>query len=330
MTVRFFLFIWLILLLSGCAAHRASPQETVLFPDAAKEKWWIINAISKDEKGGDVHVCSLLRFIPSGEKYFTHFFTSIWMEFDSIYYAGVQSSEEPSFQKKLKFPIKLTSTSEDSTALPWYWRLNRNGMRLQSVVTDAAIKQPLRLKMNFRRKNDADFDPIEVKGDINTQNLAPAAWDMHVSGDWNFSSPALVNFHIIESGERLLERTKRSFISWLDLSLDHETHISLLMQTSLNGDIKVLNQSCWRKEQLSDITVRLTANVEKNKANHSAYPLYLSLELPEINKTFQIVPRMERQEISLHKSAFWMGAVQISDPLTGIVSGKGNLYVLKQ
>ncbi|MCA0239204.1 MAG: hypothetical protein LCH81_22715 [Bacteroidetes bacterium] len=327
-------FIGWILVLEGCSSSRALPEETALFPSPRLEKWWIINTVFRDENDKDVHLCLLMTLTPSDDRYFTHFFTSLWMEADSAYYSGSQSSEEPFYQKKDKFPIKLAIPAKDSASFGWYWKLDRKSMRLQSVFQQPSgqVYWPLHVKVN--RAQDSAFHVLKAPGETTLYHVPPALAALHVSGAWQMNAPAVLQCHVIDSGRNLLEKTKHNFISWLDISLSQELRLSVLYETDAQGNMQVLSQTFWQKGQVVDTISALLTTQEgtiwPGARKNTAYPLRFSIAVPEKKIDVLVGPRMEAQEISGRNNSFWMGAVQATDPVADTIVGVGNLYVLKQ
>lgn len=317
-----------VLAFAGCSANRAFPKEAALFPDSETEKWWIINTIFQDELDKDVHLCALISFTPNDGRYFTHFFTSLWTEADSSYYAGSQSSEQPFDQKKHRFPIKLSIPAKDSASFGWSWKLARGSMRLRALLQQETERVEWPLKLTMKMAQDSAFNVLKTSGATTLYHVPPASTALHVSGAWQMAAPAVLQCHVIESGKSLLEKTKHSFISWLDISLSQGMYLSLLYETDLQGNIKVLNQTFWQNEQVIDSASAILTGQRRGK--NAAYPLRLSIALPEKKMDMLIRPRMETQETSGRKNALWMGPVQATDATADTIVGNGNLYMLKQ
>lgn len=320
------------LAVAGCSASHALPKEVALFPDSETEKWWIIHTIFQDEQEKDVHLCALISLTPNEGRYFTHFFTSLWTEADSAYYAGSQSSEEPFYQKKYRFPIKLAIPAKDSASFGWSWKLTRGNMRLRSVVQQETerIGWPLHLKVKMAQ--DSAFHVVETRGETTLYHLPPASAEIQLSGAWQMSAPAVFQCHVIASGKNLLEKTKNASVSWLDISLSQGMYLSLLYQTDVQGNIRVLSQTLWQKEQAIDTaSALLTAHPDaRPRGKNAASPLRLSVALPEKKIDLLVRLRMQASGTSGRKNALWMGPVQATDATTDTIVGKGNLYILKQ
>ena len=323
-----------VLVFAGCSANHALPKEVVLFPDARAEKWWIINSIFQDENDKDVHLGVLISLTPNDGRCFTHFITSLWTETDSVYYIGSQSSEEPFYQKKHKFPIKLAISAKDSASLRWYWKFGRKSMRLQSVVQQETERMGWPLQIMVKMAQDSTFNVLETRGETTLYHLPPALTEMHLSGAWQMTAPAILQCHVIDSGKNLMEKTKHSFISWLDISLSQGMYLSLLYETDLQGNIQVLSQTFWQEMQVVDTGLPLLIahkdTIWQGNRPGTAFPLRLSIALPEKKFDILIRPRIKAPETSRRKNSLWIGPVQATDAVTDTILGNGNLYMLKQ
>ena len=348
---RLLFFAGIIIVLSACSANRALPEEKVLFPSVEMGKWWLLNVVSTDGEGKDVHLSALLSFNPVSGKYYTSFFTSLWMASDSVYYSGIQSADDAFFKTKLKFPILLDILGKDSTHSEWSWSLGRKAMRLNSVLKDKESGESLPISMNIQLDDSRPFKLIQTMASPEIQSMTPSVsgnhespfvmttipfglLDMKLKGTWKMKAPANLSVHVMSSEGQLLIKTKKNYISWLDLNLKNGKHLSALLETDALGNIQVLSQTLWDAQGKLTPSVFLVkidkSAIWKSSVTHKSYPLGVFIQILDENVHLSIRPRIKEQEISANKNSFWMGAIEAKDSVTGAVVGVGNMYILKQ
>ncbi len=344
----------LIISIFACSGSRVLPEEWPLFPDTNTGKWWIVNGIATDGESNDMHLCLLFSFSPVNGKYYTTFYSSFWWEADGAYYTGTRSSDVPSLQEKRQFPVLLEIPGRDSSDLEWYWTLGRKRMRLQCEVRDNAGEIfPLTLAMKLTHKRE--FQPLEtvipsvdtppeaisIRSEYAnafvpaTYSLSPITADIRMSAPWKYKAWSQLSVHTIQAGEVLLEKTRDQYVGWLDLFLDNGQHLSLLYETDGKAFFRNLGHNGWDAEgklqMMPEPQFRAdTTTTWTSPASGKTYPTTLEVNFPEISIFLKIRPRKPDQENGTGNNALWMGAIETVDPKTGAVSGRGNMYILKQ
>lgn len=354
MILKAVFFSGIIIGLAACSGSRALPEEWPLFPDSTASKWWIVNGITTDVGGDDMHLCLLFSFSPVNGKYYTTFFSSFWWEADGTYHTGTRSADVPFLPEKKQFPILLEIPGRDSSELEWYWTLGRKRMRLQCQVREVAGEVlPVSVTMKLARKGA--FQPLEtvvssgetppeavsMRSDYSnpffpaTYSLPPIATDTRLPAPWKYKAGSLLSVHAIQSGEDLLKITRNNYVGWLDLFLDNGQHLSLLYETDGKAFFRNLGHNAWfpdgKLRMMPEPQFRAdTSEVWTSPASGKTYPTKLEVSFPEVSIFLKIRPRKPEQENGTGNNALWMGAVETVDPITGAVSGRGNMYILKQ
>ena len=317
----------------SCSVSHTLPAEKPLLPHQEEAKWWIINSVSKAKNDKDIHLCALVSMdFFAGKKYGGFFFTT-WSEADSSFYSGFQNSGNPELQLKEHFPVSITTN--DSVSGGWSWTMKRNNTNLEGVLN---------------KRNSLTISPSSFKAslDYETQKpfilspilVAPNAWiakplNASLSLETGSTSISVGKLFISTfTGKTVLfGRAKKDFVTWLDISLNTGDHLNLLFRTDSKGavivDAAILSDKNGNFMLKSEIEVQ-TKSVRIEAGGSKPYPLYYSINLPGSNINILERPRMQNQEVVNNKSSFWMGAVEVVDPNTGVQQGKGNMYIFKQ
>jgi hypothetical protein len=324
---------FLFALLSSCAVSHILPAEAPLLPLASEGKWWIINTVSKDKNGKDIHICALISTDFSAAKKYAGCFISTWSEADSSYSYGVQTIADPKIKNKEQFPVSIKRSAEDSLSGDFSWTLNRNETILQTILTkkDGASISPASLEALAKFETQKPFTLAHMIAFPDIWTARPLNANISLSTDSRSRSKGKLFLSAISGKNVLFEWARREYVTWLDISLNTGEQMSLLLMTDNKGNVKVEAALLWDKSGnfmlRSGIQV---STISKTSSNTSKpYPLYYSIGLPTDNIYLSEVPRMQNQEIVNNKGSFWMGAVEVFDPKTGKQQGRGNMYIFK-
>jgi len=319
--------------LCSCSVSHTLPAENPLLPHRDEAKWWIINTVSKDKNGKDIHVCALLSMeFTSGEKYGGCFF-STWSEADSVFYSGVQNTGNPDLQLKEQFPVSITA--KDSVSGDWSWTMKRNITTLEGILNkrNSLSIPPSSFKASLGYETQKPFVLSHMLSSPDAWIAKPLNAKITLEADSKSISTGKLFISTITGRTVLFERARKDFVTWLDISLNPGEQLSLLFRTDNKGAVKVDAAMLWDKNGNSMLKSGIevqTKRVQIKTSGSKPYPLYYSITLPGSNINISERPRMQNQEIENNKSSFWMGAVEVVDPNTGVQQGKGNMYVFKQ
>lgn len=331
----FLLILPLFAFLSSCSVSHTLPSEKPLLPHHDEAKWWIINSVSKDRNGKDIHLCALVSMeFASGEKY-GGCFLSAWSEADSTFYSGVQNSIDPDLQFKEQFPVSISNSDNDSVSGGWSWAMKRSNTTLEGIVNkkNGFPIQPASFKASLSYETQKPFVLSHMLSSPDVWIVKPLNTRVTLEGNLKSASIGKLFVNTITGRTILFERAKKDFVTWLDLALDTGEQISLLFRTDNKGNVKVDAALLWAKN--GDFMLKSGIEVKMNEhytggVGSKSYPLFYSINLPGSNINISERPRMLNQEVENNKSSFWMGAVEVVDPNTGIRQGKGNMYIFKQ
>jgi len=331
----FFIGSVLILSLISCVTSRISQNEAVLFPEAGKGKWWIINTILQGRNGKDVHFNSLVSIDKMGNKNYAACFVSIWNESDNTYYTATRTTNVSEWKFKTKFPLRISFPGKDLLAMEWSLVLKRNGLNFLTELnnkTNALPKGYTELSAGFNKQSTFSFSGISA---------APQAWavdpisaDVKASGNMQSSGPGKLLIRIFSDKDILLKKSSRAFVHWLDLALSNGKQLSILFSTDATSGIKTEAVLLWNEQGNIMARPQLILQKESNDKSQPGpakqYPLFFSIELPDQQLNLMLQPRMMQQEITANRNSFWMGAVEVKDKRSGQAAGKGNMYIFKQ
>jgi len=336
MRIHFFIIAIFILSLTSCVTSRVSQNETVLFPEGGKGKWWIINTILQDRNGKDVHFNSLVSIDKMGDKKYAACFVSVWNEKENTYYTATRTADVSEWKFKTKFPLRINFPGKDSLAMEWSLVLKRNGLNFLTELnnkTNALPKSYTELSAGFNKQNPFSFSGISA---------GPQAWavdpisaDVKISGNMQSSGSGKLLVRIFSDKEILLKKSSGAYVHWLDLALSNGNQLSILFSTDAASNIKTEAVLLWNEQ--GNIMARPQMILQKENNNKGEinsltklYPLSFSIELPEQKLDLVLQPRMMQQEVTANKNSFWMGAVEAMDKKSGQAAGKGNMYIFKQ
>jgi hypothetical protein len=322
---------------SSCSVSHMLPGESPLLPHPAEGKWWIINSVSKDKKGKDIHLCALISMESYSGKNYGGCFLSTWSEADSVFSSGVQNSSAPSIKFKEEFPFSISNSVDDSVSSNWDWTLKRNETSLQITLNkeDGAIVAPASLKASLTYATQKPFVLAHMLSSPDTWIAKPLNADVSIHSDTRSMSSGKLFMSAISGKTVLFERARRDFVTWMDISLNSGEQLSLLFRTDNKGNVTVDAAMLWDKN--GNFMLRNGIEVQTNMpqkmkkgVGSKLYPLYYSISLPGDNIIVSERPRTQNQEVVNNKSSFWMGAVEVVDPKTGVQHGRGNMYIFKQ
>ncbi len=328
-------FVAIIFLLSSCAANRALQTETILFPGEKMDKWWIINSISNDTAGNDLHFSSLVSMDEvSGKKYATCF-VSMWSSADSGFYTGIRNTGNPAIKQQYTFPVKIDLPGNDTAAIEWRWLLKRKVLELQTELKkngSAALPQFTTAAFNFNTRNPFSLSKLSAEPDV--WAAAPIASAFNINGVVKAAAPGKLFVRVFTDKNMLLNSSASQFVHWLDLGLRGGKQLSILFTTDNTMHMKPTGILLWDEKGniMAKPAVQLYADIaDQQPAGLSRqYPLFFSIALAGENIDVMIKPTITLQEIGANRNSFWMGAVYAVDKKTKEITGKGNMYIFKK
>ena len=329
-------FVAIIFILSSCAANRALQTETALFPAEKTDKWWIINSISNDSAGNDLHFSSLISMdkVP-GKKYATCF-VSMWSSSDSGFYTGSRNTGNPGIKQQYAFPVKVDLPGNDSGAIEWRWVLKRKVLELQTELKkngSAVLPKFTTATFSFDGQNPFRLSKLSVEPDV--WAAAPIVSTVAVNGVLKAAAPGKLFVRVFTDKNILLSSSANQFVHWLDLGLRGGKQLSILFTTDNTMQMKPTGILLWDEKGniMAKPGVKLYADVTDQQPAGSSgrqYPLFFSIALPGENIDVMVKPTITGQEISANRNSFWIGAVYAIDRKTKEVTGKGNMYIFKK
>jgi hypothetical protein len=322
--------------LIGCATSRVTEKDALLFPEADKGKWWIINTILQDRNGKDVHFNSLVSIDKSGGKNYAACFVSVWREWDNAYYTAIRIAGVPDMKFNKKFPLRIRFRGNDSLAMEWSFVLKRNGLNFLTALNNKIKTLPkgyTELSAGFNKQKSFAVSAISASPQAWAVNAITA--DVKMSGNMQSAALNKLLIRVFSDKEILLNKSSETYVHWLDLSLQSGKQLSILFSTDVTTNIKTDAVLLW--DEYGNIMARPQITLQKiNDENIQAgsltkqYPLLFSVNLPEQHLNITLRPRMIEQEITANKNSFWMGAVEALDIQSSQSMGKGNMYIFKQ
>lgn len=326
-----------IFLFYSCSVSKVSPSEKTLFPSQTESKWWIINSVSKDDKGKDMHFCALISNEQLAQKNYAGCFISVWKQSDASFYFNQQYAENPINNFNPVFPIKLTIPGSDSTIAEWTWFVSKDKIKLLTGTPADKAKTTLSsiLDITYHFTKQAPFPVSKISNHPNIQAITPLTTRISLHGKINAKNDGQMFFRVFTERDILLGMAKNNFVHWLDLLLNTGQKISLLYTTNSLGKTTIHAAQMW--DPSGNLILRPAVNLQtmtdqKNagKNGERDYPLNFYMQAPAFQGDLVLQPRMIQQEIVANKSSFWMGAVELVDQQTGLQKGIGNMYIFKQ
>ncbi|MBK8519518.1 MAG: lipocalin family protein [Ferruginibacter sp.] len=322
--------------LFGCTTSRVTEKDALIFPEADKGKWWIINTILQDSNGKDVHFNSLVSIDKTGGKNYAACFVSVWSEFDNAYYTATRIAGVPGMKFNKKFPLRIRFPGNDSLAMEWSLVLKRNGLNFLTALnnkTKTLPKDYTELTVGFNKQMPFAVSSISASPEAWAVNPISAA--VKISGNMQSSAVNDLLIRVFSDKELLLKRSSETYVHWLDLTLNAGKQLSVLFSTDATANVKTEAVLLW--DEYGNIMARPQITLQQTSNDNiqagsltKPYPLLFSVNLPDQHLNITVKPRKVEQEIAANKNSFWMGAVEAIDSLSGQRAGKGNLFIFKQ
>lgn len=334
---RFFVGLIFIACLTACNTSRVTQQEAVLFPEAGKGKWWIINTVLYNRQYKEVHFNALVSIDEMAGKKYAACFVSAWNSADTNnYYTGIRTAPMPVLNYRNKFPLKIWLPANDSSGMEWSLVLKRNSFNLLTELkskTNDQAKNYTELSASFNKQNPFAVSAISAEPQAWALNPLPAS--IWLNGNMPAAGAGNIQVRVFSDKELLLKRSSDAYVHWLDLDVQSGKHLSVLFSTDSEGKIKTDATMLWDEQNnimaRPQVTMQLISKENTVALTSSkAYPLFFSIEIPQQQLNIIVKPRMLQQEITANKNSFWMGAVEAIDNRTGQSAGKGNMYIFKQ
>ena len=312
------LSIVLIALAFGCVSRKALPSELVLFPKPGENKLWLMNTISND-----FHFCSLVSFETAGGKEYLTSFTSVWSKKDSAYYFGIKSTDKAIIEQITEFPLLLDFFKADSTANEWSWLVSRKKIVYNGELTREASQ----VKMKY--KTQLPFKISQVIDDPQVSVIAPMTSTLKSNGKIKTETASTLCMSVFKNEKDLTKLAQNGSLVWMDLVLDDGYLFNGLFKVN-EKTTSLLGYCLKDSAQLSNSTRRLTIeakNYWKSTISNKSYPLTFTIQFPNNERTINIRPLLENQEINAKKNSFWMGAIESVNPEKNTKNGSGNMYI---
>ncbi|MBL7701465.1 MAG: hypothetical protein JNM14_04405 [Ferruginibacter sp.] len=332
----FFISLLVALSFASCVTHRVAQNETVLFPETGKGKWWIINTVLYNRQYKEVHFNALVSMDEMAGKKYAACYVSAWNAADTTnYYTGIRTVAIPVSGFRRKFPLKLWLPANDSAGMDWSLVLKRNSFNL---LTD------LKSKMTTQAKGYTEFSASFGKQypfTVTSISAAPQAWAVNpltatawLKGSISSAGTGNLQVRIFSDKDLLLKKSAAAYVHWLDLELQDGKHLALLFSTYAEASVKTEAAMLWDEQHQimakPQVTMKLLGKENVVATSLKLYPLFFSIEIPQQQFSIMLRPRMRQQEITANKNSFWMGAVEAIDKATLQFAGKGNMYIFKQ
>lgn len=314
------LLIVLIALAFGCVSRKAMPSELVLFPKPGENKLWLINTISND-----FHFCSLVSFETAGGKEYLTSFTSVWSKKDSAFYFGIKTTDKSTIAQITEFPLLLNLLKSDSSANEWNWSVARK----KTVFNGELAREASKIKIKY--KTQLPFTVSQIIEEPQVSVIAPVKSILKSSGKTTTQSSGTFCMSIFKNEKDLTKLAQKGSLIWMDLILDDGCLFNGLFKVNENTTT-LLGYSLKDSAQLSNSTRRLTIeakNYWKSTISNKSYPLTFTIQFPNNNKTINIQPILENQEVNAKKNSFWMGAIEALSSENKKI-GSGNMYIFNK
>lgn len=322
--------------LAACVTPRVSQQEAVLLPDGESGKWWVINTISQDRYGRDVHFNSLVSIDKTGEKKYASCFVSVWSATAQSCYTATRNTPAGELRFNRKFPVKISFPANNPPDMDWRLVLKRNKLDIFFSLNDKTNVLPkgyTGLSASFPKQNP--FAVSVIRSSPKAWAVNPVRATVKLEGNVQASAPDNLLIRVFSDKDLLLKKSSSAFVHWLDLSLQSGKHLSVLFSTDASSNTDTEAVLLW--DEQGNIMARPEITLKKINSNNlqagsltKPYPLFFSIELPGQHVQVLLQPRMVQQEIAANKNSVWLGAVEALDVQSGRPAGKGNMFIFKQ
>lgn len=307
----------LVIFAFACVSRKALPSELVLFPKPGENKLWLINTISPD-----FHFCSLVGFETAAGKEYLTSFTSVWSKKDSAYYYGIKRTDKATIAQITEFPLLLDLLKTDSTANEWNWSVARK----KTVFNGELAREASKIKIKY--KTQLPFTVSQIIEEPQVSVITPVKSILKSSGKTTTQSSGTFCMNIFKNEKDLTKLAQKGSLVWMDLVLDDGCLFNGLFKVNENTTT-LLGYSLRDSAQLSNSTRRLTIEAKtywKSTISNKSYPLTFTIQFPNNNKTINIQPMLENQEVNAKKNSFWMGAIESLNS-ENKKNGSGNMYI---
>lgn len=321
----------LLLLLSGCR-RKALEREMPLFINDAQEKLWLLNSITKDKYGKDLHMCALIVYDTLRTGSTVSCFTSIWCQKDSSFYFGKKSSQNATLTSDAKFPLTISLSGADSSIV-WSWQLNRKKMNWQAEISPTSQKVTETLIHKTKYPAQHPFSLYKSNDGSAFTSVSPITAKTKISGSKNINGTTTLFINTIDKKEKLISNKNSPHLVWANLKLDHGFSFSFLFNVLQEGSSQIQGYTVFDSlnKPITDLNIKISAvpsAVWKSNSSGKTYPLGFKITINNKNE-FIISARKHEQELFSKISSFWMGAVYVLDLNSGIKKGSGNMYIFK-
>lgn len=311
------LFSALTVFAAACVSRKALPEELVLFPKPGENKLWLLNTISDD-----FHFCSLISFETAAGKEYITSFTSVWSKKDSAYYYGIKTTDKAIIAQITEFPLLLNLFKADSTANEWNWLVAR-----KKVVYNGELDREAS-KIKLKYKSQLPFTISQIIEEPQVSAIVPLKSTLKSTGKIKIKNSSTLCMSIFKNQKDLNKLAQTGSLVWMDLVLDDGYLFNGLFRVD-EKTTSLLGYSLKDSAQLSNSTRRLAIEAKKywkSSVSNKSYPLTFTIQFPNTNKTINIQPILENQEVNVKKNSFWMGAIEALS-FENKKIGSGNMYI---
>lgn len=331
--------ILLMLCFSACSGRRIQPGEEALAGDFSGRHWWLGTGVSQDSIRGDMHLNFLLMPDMLEGRPFNACFASVWMQKDSSFWYGCFFADSVSTGKEGK---KLNRSTYYSTAgeESWYLNLGRTSLLLRGTLKNKSgdLSGNIPLDFVFRFPRQKPFRMFEADPGLNTAfiTLQESGKDRSRLGEsaWR----GAFHLHVLKDArDRLFQSaadgSPAKNFTWIELDLDTGEHLVILSDKPTHykgerpGIVSILQdgtQAVEKREFVLETEAFSSATPETR-----SFDVGYKLDAPASNLYFRISPRKFDQVIPMKNNSFWMGAVEVTNRLTGTPAGKGNMFIFR-
>jgi hypothetical protein len=340
MNKRIAFSILMMLCLCACAGRRIQPGEEELANDFSGRNWWLGTGVSQDSMKGDIHLNFLLMPDRVGGKPFTACFASVWMQKDSSFWYGCFFADSVSADKEGKKLNRSTFYSTAGNNNSWYLNLARTSLVLRGTLKNKSGVFPgdIPLDFVFHFPRQEPFRMFEADHGLNTtfvtipgsgrggSRLGASEW----KGGFHLNVLKDASERLFPSAE--VNGTAKTF-TWIELDMDTGEHLVILsdkpthMAGERPGVVKIL-QNGSRAEEKTEFILETESSLFTN-STPASFAIGYRLDAPVSNLYLRISPRKEDQIVPMKKNSFWMGAVEVTNRMTGKPAGKGNMFIFR-
>ncbi len=307
--------------ISACAYTKPVKSELPLFMEANSSKLYLINTLPTSPSEADVHWCLMASALSGKATQTLHYYLSTWQKKDSVFKWQTHYVPDVPRDETQTFPIATAWRAPDTLTAQWEWELNRTQFKL---ITSLDKTERSTYTITYPKRDSLPLHCLDQAHAIYAVETMPALFK--VKGTHQHGIPVMITISVFNSLDALLQRYKGQTLVWLDAWLPGQGALSFFQVITPSGEVQPIFFKGYQEQTQALVTVLPHSNW-MSSTTQKTYPLAFEVELPQVQTTLRIMPKVLNQEINQKQSSFWMGAVSVRDKFSNIELGSGNLYV---